>query len=56
MVRRLLKKLIGHKTLVLPQEIVEGDMRRVENIQLVRVRHDSPCPDYTFLYAIAHAR
>lgn len=23
-VRRLLKKLIGHKTLVLPQEIVEG--------------------------------
>jgi len=55
-VRGLLKKLIGHKTLVLPQEITEEDTRRVEDIQLVSLRCDSPCPDYTFLYAIAHAK
>lgn len=55
-IRRLLKKLVGYKSLVLTEEIREEDMRMVEHIQLVPLNGDSPCSGHTFLYSIAHTR
>jgi len=54
--RRLLNKIILNKTLVLQSEIVEEDMKTLENIQLQPLPCESPDFRHKIIYAIAHTR
>ena len=54
--RKFTKKLIGHKTLVLTEEIKDEDMKMVEDIHPVPLCCDSPDSEHSILYGIARVR